>query len=80
MNETCMNHALNMTNICGCPYCRIELGGKLSRYLGGVEVESRLLVDDNEVQLVSDVREWPIGHGFDIGQQVRVLVIPKEAE
>lgn len=102
MNETCMNHALNMPNIGGCPYCRIdeleqqladaqselalpikeriELGGKLSRYQGGVEVESRLLVDDNEVQLVSDVREWPIGHGFDIGQQVRVLVMPKEAE
>ena len=31
MNETCMNHALNMPNIGCCPYCRIaELEQKLA--------------------------------------------------
>ena len=51
-----------------------ELCQELSRYKQGVEMEATIRVDENEVLLVSDVRDWTIGHGLDIGQRVKVLV------
>lgn len=122
MNETCMNHALNMPNIGGCPYCRIdelermlgmkqedwisacnevqvleqqlakankelalsikeriELGGKLSRYQGEVEVDGyRHCKHCGDLQDISS--ECQNCDTEDPPQQVRVLVIPKEVE
>lgn len=95
MNETCMNHALNMPNIGGCPYCRIteleqqlaeayeelalsikeriELGGKLSRYQGGVEVEGA--INEYGKFTIAEATACPPEL---IGQRVRVLVMPMQ--
>lgn len=52
-----------------------ELEQQLSSYAGAVEVEGRIVVDENEVSIINDVHCWPVGHGLDIGQRVRVLVL-----